>query len=111
MNTQLPPAELAEMKSGIGQPVPRNEDPKLVRGEGRYTDDLAVEGQAYAAMVRSPPAHGIIRGIETEAAREMPGVLGVYTGEDLTRAGYGAFGLAFPYNNRDGSKMHHPARY
>ena len=111
MNTQLPPGEVAEMKFGIGQPVPRNEDPTLVRGQGRYTDDLNVEGQAYAVMVRSPQAHGIIRGIDTEAARAMPGVLGVYTGADLAAAGYGAFGLAFPYTNRDGTKMHHPARY
>src|SRR5215203_843785 len=111
MNTQLPPGEVAEMKFGIGQPVPRNEDPTLVRGQGRYTDDLNVEGQAYAVMVRSPQAHGIIRGIDTDAARAMPGVLGIYTGADLAAAGYGAFGLAFPYTNRDGTKRHHPARY
>jgi carbon-monoxide dehydrogenase large subunit len=111
MNTQLPPGEVAEMKFGIGQPVPRNEDPTLVRGQGRYTDDLTLEGQVYAVMVRSPHAHGIIRGINADAARVMPGVLGVYTGADLAAAGYGSFGLAFPYTNGDGTKMHHPARY
>ena len=64
-------------KFGIGQPVLRTEDPNLVRGEGRYTDDVALPGQAYAVMVRSRHAHGVIRGIDTAAARAMPGVLGV----------------------------------
>ena len=60
----------------IGQPVPRSEDPVLVRGEGRYTDDINLPGQAYAVIVRSHYAHGVIRGIDTAAARAMPGVLG-----------------------------------
>ena len=71
------------LKFGIGQPVPRQEDPILLRGRGRYTDDLALPGQLYCAMVRSPYAHGVILGIDTEAARAMPGVLGVWTGADL----------------------------
>jgi len=65
------------MKFGIGQPVHRREDPVLVRGEGRYTDDLTLPGQVFAVMVRSPIAHGIIRGIDVEAAKDSPGVLGV----------------------------------
>ena len=56
-------------KFGIGQPVLRTEDPKLVRGEGRFTDDVGVAGQAYAVMVRSRNAHGLIRAIDTAAAR------------------------------------------
>jgi aerobic carbon-monoxide dehydrogenase large subunit len=79
----------SEQQFGVGQPVPRTEDPKLVRGEGRYTDDLNLPNQAYAVMVRSRNAHGVIREINTEAAREMPGVLGVYTGAELQAAGYG----------------------
>src|SRR5215212_9512661 len=71
MNTQIPNDELALMKFGIGQPVPRVEDPKLLRGEGRYTDDLNLPGQVYAVMVRSPHAHGVIRNIETDTARAM----------------------------------------
>ena len=98
----------AVAKFSVGQPVRRTEDPKLVRGEGRYTDDEAVAGQAYAVMVRSRHAHGIIRGIESAAARAMPGVLAVYTGVDL--AGYGTFKCIVPFNNRDGSPMHKPAR-
>ncbi len=47
-------------KFGVGQPVLRNEDPTLVQGHGRYTDDINLTGQAYAVIVRSPYAHGII---------------------------------------------------
>ena len=65
----------------------RSEDPKLLRGEGRYTDDLALPGQAYCVMVRSRYGHGVIRSIKPDAARAMPGVLAVYTGADLS--GYG----------------------
>ena len=55
----------------------------LLRGQGRYTDDVSLPGQAYAVMVRSRNAHGVIRAIATEAARATPGVLGVYTAADL----------------------------
>ena len=97
-------------KFGIGQPVRRTEDPKLVRGEGRFTDDVGLAGQVYAVMVRSCNAHGIIRAIDTAAARAMPGVLGVYTGADLSAAGYGTFKCIVPFNNRDGSPMRKPPR-
>ena len=111
MNTPIAPDELALMKFGIGQPVPRVEDPKLLRGEGRYTDDLDLPSQAYAVMVRSPYAHGVIRGIATEAARAMPGVLGVYTAGDLAAAGYGPLKIVPAFKNRDGSPMRKPARF
>ncbi|MDB5600854.1 MAG: carbon monoxide dehydrogenase, partial [Xanthobacteraceae bacterium] len=105
MNLHNDPDRMAIARFGIGQPVTRTEDPILVRGEGRYTDDINLPGQVYAAMVRSPHAHGIIRGIDTEAARAMPGVLGVYTGADLTEAGYGTLKCVLKFNNRDGSPM------
>src|ERR1700737_4097381 len=73
----------------IGQPVPRSEDPVLLRGEGRYADDISLLGQAYAVMVRSPLAHGVIRRIDGAAARAMPGVLAVYTAADLAAGGIG----------------------
>src|SRR5689334_3404181 len=66
----------------IGKPIPRNEDQRLVTGHGRFSADFKFDGEVYAAMVRSPHAHARIRGIDTEAARKMPGVLGVYTGAD-----------------------------
>src|SRR5471030_3124221 len=78
------------MKFGVGQPVPRNEDPTLLRGQGRYSDDVNMENQVWCVMVRSQVAHGILNGIDAEAARKMPGVLGIWTGTDLNDAGYGA---------------------
>ena len=53
MNLQNDPQSFALMKFGVGQPVPRTEDPTLVRGEGQYTDDISLAGEAYAVMVRS----------------------------------------------------------
>lgn len=108
MNVQNDPQTLALMKFGIGQPVPRTEDPTLVRGEGRYTDDVKLAGEAYAVIVRSRVAHGIIKGIDTAAARAMPGVLGVYTGADL--AAYGTLKCVVGFNNRDGTPMKKPPR-
>ncbi len=99
----------AVVKFGVGQPVPRTEDPTLVRGQGHYTDDIALPGQAYAVMVRSPYAHGIINGIDTAEAAGMPGVLGIYTAKDLD--GYGTFKCIVPFKNRDGSPMRKPERF
>jgi len=99
---------LAVEKFAVGQSVPRKEDPTLLRGRGRYTDDVSLPGQAYAVMVRSQNAHGVIRSIDTEAARKMPGVLGVYTAADLK--GYGPLKCVVPFNNRDGSPMKKPLR-
>lgn len=106
MPDTLPPLgsmDPTRLKFGIGQPVPRAEDPTLLTGRGRYTDDIALPGQVYAAMVRSPYAHGLIRGIGTEAARAMPGVLGVYTAADLAHVGPMVCGM--PLKNADGSPL------
>ncbi len=92
-----------KLKFGVGQPVPRQEDPILLQGRGRYTDDISLAGQAWCVMVRSPYAHGIIKGIETSAARAMPGVLGVFTGADL--AEYGTMKCALPLKSRDGTPL------
>src|SRR5947207_6550953 len=110
MNLQNDPNSWAISKFGMGQPVKRSEDPKLVRGEGRFTDDVNAEGQAHAVMVRSRHAHGVIRGIDTAAARAMPGVLAVHTGADLAAAGYGTLKCIVPFKNRDGSEMKKPPR-
>lgn len=69
--------------NGIGQPVRRKEDLRLVRGQGRYSDDVNLPGQAYAIMLRSPHAHARIRSIETEGAARVPGVVAVLTFRDL----------------------------
>ncbi len=99
---------LSLTKFGIGQPVRRSEDPTLVRGEGRYTDDTRRTGQTYAVMVRSSVAHGVIRGIDTAAAKAMPGVLAVYTAADLT--GYGGLKCNLPLKSRDGSPIRYTPR-
>ena len=96
-------------KYGVGQPVRRTEDPVLVQGQGRYTDDVNLPRQAYAVFVRSRNGHGKIKNIDTSAAKGMPGVLGVYTGHDLTA--YGTMKCAVPFKNRDGSEMKKPARH
>jgi aerobic carbon-monoxide dehydrogenase large subunit len=99
---------LAIEKFAVGQSVPRREDPMLVRGLGHYTDDASLPGQAYGVMVRSRHAHGIIRAIDIETARKMPGVLAVYTGADLKN--YGPLKCIVALNNRDGSPLKKPRR-
>jgi aerobic carbon-monoxide dehydrogenase large subunit len=96
---------IALQKYGVGQPVRRKEDDTLVRGKGRYTDDFSLPGQAYCWMVRSSHAHGIIKGIDTAAAKAMPGVLGVWTGADLAAAGYNPLTCGMPLKSRDGSPL------
>ena len=74
----------------IGQPMPRNEDARLITGHGRFSDDFSFAGQTYAAMVRSPHAHARIGRIDKSAAQDMPGVLGVFTGADCLADNLGA---------------------
>jgi carbon-monoxide dehydrogenase large subunit len=108
MDDRTTETALSLTKFGVGQPVRRSEDPKLLRGEGRYTDDVSRTGQAYAVMVRSRDAHGVIRAIDTAAAKTMPGVLAVMTAADLT--GYGGLKCTLPLKNRDGSPIHYVPR-
>jgi len=96
---------IALQKYGVGQPVRRKEDDTLVRGKGKYTDDFNLPRQTYAWIVRSSHAHGIIRGIDTKAAKAMPGVLGIWTGTDLAAAGYGPFTCGLPLKSRDGTPL------
>ncbi len=110
MNAPFAADKLDSMKFGIGQPVPRQEDPTLLQGQGRYTDDLNLPNQAHAVMVRSQVAHGILKSIDAEEAKKMPGVLGVWTGADLNEAGYGPLKTLIPVPNRDGSPMKTPTR-
>jgi len=94
-------------KFAIGQPVSRKEDPALLRGEGRYSDDLTLPGQLHAVMVRSRHAHGLLRGVDTAEAQAMPGVVGVYTAADLREGGIGLM-PASAGKNRDGSATPRP---
>ena len=97
----------ATTRFAIGQPVSRKEDPVLLRGEGRYSDDLSLPGQAYGVIVRSRHAHGELRGIDAAEALAMPGVLAVITAPDLQAAGVGPMQAAGG-KHRDGSAMPKP---
>src|SRR6185437_183189 len=111
MDDVVDPLLLDLDRYAIGQPVPRSEDPVLVSGKGRYTDDINLPGQAYAVIVCSHYAHGVIRGIDISAARKMPGVLGVYTAADLEAGGIGPLPPRQVMNNRDGTPMLSPVRH
>jgi len=108
MNHPADADSLSIARYGVGQPVARTEDPVLLRGEGRYTDDLNEPGQAYAWMVRSSHAHGVLKNIDTSKAKGMPGVLAIYTAADLKA--YGGHKCIPPLLNRDGTPMKKPER-
>ena len=71
----------------LGSAIKRREDPALITGKGRYTDDLQLPGMVYATILRSPYAHATIKNIDTRAAAALPGVLGVYTAADIVASG------------------------
>src|SRR5579884_3065122 len=75
-------AENGSGGQGIGAAMRRKETERFIQGAGTYTDDVQLPGQAYAAFVRSPAAHALIEGIETEQAAALPGVLGIFTAAD-----------------------------
>jgi carbon-monoxide dehydrogenase large subunit len=105
--------------TGIGQPVRRREDLRLLTGKGCYSDDFSFPGQAYAVMVRSPHAHALIRAVDTAAAAVAPGVLAVLTGQDLLADGLQAIphsvGTRHPADitlvNKDGSPPFIPPHF
>ena len=95
-------AEAGEREPYIGRPLPRFEDRRLVAGRGRFTDDVAFEGQAFAAFIRSPHPHARIRSIDIGAAAKLPGVVAVFTAKDYAAAGGRGIGhLANPAGTHD----------
>jgi carbon-monoxide dehydrogenase large subunit len=106
MNAPFEPGRFA-----VGQPVSRMEDPTLLRGEGRYTDDLNLPGQVYGLMVRSRVAHGILKALDVTAARALPGVLAVLTVEDLKAAGIKPMQINIAGPNHDGTPIPKPVQY
>ncbi len=98
------------MKFGIGQPVRRHEDLRLITGRGRYTDDIVLPETAQAFVLRSPVAHAHITRIDAAAARRMPGVLFVGTGEDVKADGLGDIPCTTPLTSRDGKPRHDTPR-
>jgi carbon-monoxide dehydrogenase large subunit len=98
--------------TGIGAPVRRKEDLRYITGKGQYTDDINRQGQTHAVFVRSPHAHAAIRSIDASAALALPGVLAVFTGEDLAKDNIGGLICGWMIHNKDGSPMKagaHPA--
>jgi aerobic carbon-monoxide dehydrogenase large subunit len=95
-------------KFGIGQAVPRFEDPRLVRGGGRYVDDIVLPGMAFGYVLRSPHAHARIRSIDAGKARAAPRVLAVLTGADWIASGWGDLPVPGGMKRRDGSAMYRP---
>ena len=98
------------MKFGIGQPMRRDEDMPLVTGQGRYTDDIVLPRMAHAFVLRSPIAHARIKRLDAAAARRMPGVLLVLTGEDVRADGLGDVPCTAPLVSRDGKPRHDTPR-
>ena len=94
----------------IGQSVRRREDPRLLRGQGRYLDDLDLDRQLWAVIVRSPHAHADILAIDTAAAQAAPGVHAVLTGAEYRADGMGVVPCMGNYTHRDGGPMYIPDR-
>ena len=100
----------AAARFGSGRAVPRIEDRALLEGRGRFTDNVAVPGHAVIAFLRSPYAHARIAGIDADAARAMPGVLGVFTGADLAAAGVEPIPTTADFKRADGRSTVSPLR-
>jgi carbon-monoxide dehydrogenase large subunit len=98
------------MKFGIGQPVRRYEDLRLITGQGRYTDDITLPRMTHAFVLRSPMAHARITRVDAAAARAMPGVLLVLTGDDVRADGLGDVPCTAPLTSRDGKPRHDTPR-
>ena len=100
------------VKFGVGQPMTRVEDDRLITGQGRYADDVRMDGQAYAVLVRSPYAHAKLGEIDVSDAKTAQGVLGVYTIADFDAAGFGEVTNAAwaMVKNRDGTPMYKTTR-
>ncbi|MGI4795909.1 MAG: xanthine dehydrogenase family protein molybdopterin-binding subunit [Janthinobacterium lividum] len=95
-------------KFGIAQPVRRVEDPRLLLGNGNYTDDIALADTAVGIVLRSPHAAATISRVDVTAAKAAPGVLGVYTAADLKADDIGPLPCGIPLKNRDGSDRADP---
>jgi carbon-monoxide dehydrogenase large subunit len=92
----------------IGQGVPRFEDPRLLRGGGKYVDDITLPLMAYGHVLRSPHAHAKIRKIDISKAKSAPGVLAVLTGDDWIKSGWGDLPVPVTHKRRDGSPNYKP---
>jgi carbon-monoxide dehydrogenase large subunit len=92
----------------IGVPIQRREDLRFLTGAGNYTDDLTLPHQTYAVFVRSPHAHARIRSVKTTAAARAPGVVGIFTGEDIAAAKINGLPCGWLIHGTDGQPMKEP---
>src|SRR5215470_15553298 len=92
----------------VGRRVPRKEDRRFVRGEGRFLDDIQLPGMTHGVVLRSPHAHARIRAIRTTAAAAVPGVLSVLTAADLVAAEVGDLPVGWIVQTGDGAPMARP---
>jgi carbon-monoxide dehydrogenase large subunit len=111
MNDAISPTQFQPGRYAVGQPVSRLEDPVLLRGEGRYSDDINLPGQLYGVVVRSRNAHGWLRSVDTETAKTMPGVRAVYTAADLQAAGIKPMLANIIGKNHDGRPLPQPKQW
>ena len=93
----------------IGARIARKEDYRFLTGTGQYTDDVALPNQSYAAFVRSPHAHAVIKKVGIDKAKKAPGVLAVYTGEDMAAAKVGGLPCGWLITDVNGKPMKEPA--
>jgi aerobic carbon-monoxide dehydrogenase large subunit len=89
-----------EVQRWVGGGILRKEDPELLTGQGRYVDDIVLPGMMWLSFVRSPVAHATIANLDTAAAKELPGVLAVFTGQELASEWAAAMPCAWPIGNR-----------
>src|SRR5476651_228449 len=79
----------------LGSAIKRREDPRLITGQAKYTDDIVLPGMVYMSVVRSPYGHARIKRIDSKKAEAMPGVLGVFIGQQMKDAGFGPIPCAW----------------
>src|SRR5499427_10787195 len=94
--------------NAFGSAVKRKEDPRLLTGVARYTDDFTLPGMAHLAVVRSPYAHARIKAIRTKKAAAIEGVLGVFTGKEMKDAGFGSIPCAWVVPGSDAKTPPYP---
>lgn len=92
-----------DMKTGIGAPMRRKEDYRFITGQGHYTDDLNRVGQVYAYFLRSPHAHARIKSINLETARRSPGVVAIFTGQDMAKDNVGSLICGWTVKDKKGN--------
>jgi carbon-monoxide dehydrogenase large subunit len=99
---------MSDMSNPIGQPLRRREDPRFLTGAGQYTDDIVLPGQSYGVFLRSPHAHARIKSIGLDEAKKAPGVIAIYTGQDLADAKVGGLPCGWLIHSKDGAPMKEP---